>query len=151
MLDRLGLTGLRRKTKPIVAGVTALMAVPAFGLLTAPGAGAAAGDTPDNNWETVPGGYVMWNDYNDSDHDVDYDDFILEDDAGDGLSIQLRVYWNGRVYSTHAYYGEEETLGIGNVPNGSKVYWDICQWDDGVRYWCGDADGNVNGRSWFRE
>lgn len=117
--------------------------------LAGAGAEGRANDTPDGHYETIdaPGevyGWVYWNDYKDSDHSVDIDDFAVQDDWGDGVSIQLRVYWKGKTYKAHAYNGETKTIGIGDVPNNKKVYWRACGWDNGGVVDC-------TKKNWFKE
>lgn len=116
--------------KRITAGLAAIAAVPAFGIATASSA-SAAGDTSDNHWQNGAGGSVMWNDYKDSDHSVDLDNIWVDDYAGDGKSVKLSVKWNGKWYSTHAYNNEIKKLSFGNVPNGERVYFKTCEWNEG--------------------
>ena len=137
---------MKTTTKRIALGAAALAAVSMGGLSSLPSASAAS-DTPDNHWETIgfPNfpmywqGYVMWNDYDNEYHDKDLDNIWVEDDAGDGYSTELRVYWNDKTYKTHAYNGDEARLSFGNVPNNHKVYYKICQWDDGHLKRCTDT------------
>lgn len=134
------MTGMQRKTQRIVAAVAAMAALPAFALATAPSASAGRGDTPDNHWTDADywpnnRGYVMWNDYKDSDHSYDLDDLWIRDKKGDGDSIELRVYRNGKIYKTaRARYGETKKVYIWNVRNGEKVFWDTCAHVGGGKY-----------------
>lgn len=146
-------------TTRMMRAATAIAAGPLLALGLATGADAApdgaepgANDTPDNYTANVGlpdfpvfwDAFVTWDDYVDYDHSIDRDDLWVQDAWGDGYSTQLRVYWGGEVHTTHAYAGEKVRLDIGNVPNNKKVYFDVCQWDDGERIRCTDT-------FWFRE
>lgn len=143
--------GMQKRIKRIVAGAAAIAVVPAIGLATAGSAGAeelASGDTRDGHrveisstWQTY--GWVTWNDYRNSDHSDDIDNFKVTDDGGDGYSIELKVYWKDKTYKAHAYHGESKTINIGNVPNNAKVAWEACGWNNGDRLTCIDG--------WFQE
>lgn len=127
---------VRKTAKTIITGIAAVAAVPAFGLAVATSAG-AAGDTADDHWVDVFGGWVMWNDYDSQWHDKDLDNIWVEDAWGDGNSLRLRVKWDGDWYTTHAYNGDVAKISVGNVPNGERVFWEACEWDDGdPTGWC---------------
>lgn len=99
-------------------------------------------DTRDGyqtNLESASGdiyGLIEWNDYKDSDHSVDIDNFYVRDRDWNGTSIELRVYWKGKTYKDHAYNGETKKIDIGNVPNNAKVKWKACGWNDGSLVSC---------------
>lgn len=121
---------LHNTIKRITAGAAALAVVPALGIALA-GSASAAGDTKDNHWQNGAGGSVMWNDYKDSDHGDDVDNIWVDDYAGDGKSVKLSVKWNGKWHSAHAYNNEIEKVSFGNVPNGERVYFRTCEWNNG--------------------
>src|SRR5262245_53787461 len=120
------LVGMHRKIKSVIAGIVTMAAVPAIGLAAATSADAASG-TKDNHVYYIdgtfyPNGYVMWNDYKDSDHSYDLDDIWLTDRADDGKSVSITVYRNGNVYkSAHAYSGDRKKLYLWNVKKGETV------------------------------
>ncbi|MFD5243745.1 hypothetical protein ACFWIW_04355 [Amycolatopsis sp. NPDC058340] len=126
--------------KRVVTGAGVIAAVG----LAVPGNAVAderAGDTPDGYRTKISSpvatyGWVEWNDYRDSDHGDDIDNFYVQDNWGDGLSIELRVYWKGKTYKAHAYGGETKKIDIGNVPNNEKVYWRACGWDNSQEIGC---------------
>lgn len=142
---------MNTKTQRIIARAAALAAVPAMALALT-GTASASSDTPDDYWyqPAIPGDIyvggvkVMWNDYDDQDHSRDLDNVWVKDGWGDGESTELEVDWKGKEYITHAYAGEIKKLSFGNVPNGAKVHWIVCTWDDGKRQECSDWH-------WFRE
>ena len=132
---------MKKTTKRILAGIAALASIPAVGLATATNASAAAG-TRDNHVYNIdgrwfPNGYVMWNDYKDSNHSYDLDDLWLTDRGDDGKSVSLTVYRNGKFYKhAHAYNHETKKVYLWNLKKGEKVFWTACVWNNGVKGPC---------------
>lgn len=124
---------IRQQLRRIVLTITIALAAALVSVVGSASTAAAAGDTADNTWVDVGKGWVMWNDYADDDHDHDLDDLWVDDWIGDGLSVKLYVYSGSEVIGTaHSYGGDGDKVYIGNVPNGEKVLWKTCVWNNGA-------------------
>ncbi|MEV3919711.1 hypothetical protein [Actinomadura coerulea] len=113
----------------------------AGGVLATTAPAQAADGTPDAWNVSLPGGWVIWDDYYGS---KDRDNFVVQDKGLDGTSFEIRIYWNGRTYKKHLYHNDKATVDIGNVPKGRKVYFKTCVWNNGHVQSC-------VGKMWFRE
>lgn len=118
--------------------VAAVSAATAFIIVTATSASAASDTGDGDTWDVECGwwdvyGTVGWNDYEDSDHGIDYDNVVAFDEADDGRSLMVSVYNNTteRFVEKHVKYGNRVSIDTGDLANGSSVRVIATPWDNG--------------------
>jgi hypothetical protein len=81
---------------------------------------ALAVDTPDGHRVYFSAGYIEWNDYDNSDHSIDYDDVWVQGYAGDGKTLSVRAVYNGEGISASVGDGSRKTISFStNVTDGT--------------------------------
>jgi hypothetical protein len=90
------------------------------------GATALAADTPDGHRVYFSAGYIEWNDYDNSDHSIDYDDVWVQGYAGDGRTFYVRASYNGESISASVGDGSRKVISFStNVTDGTGPTMDI--------------------------
>lgn len=81
---------------------------------------ALAVDTPDGHRVYFSAGYIEWNDYDNSDHSIDYDDVWVQGYAGDGKTFHVRAVYNGEGITANVGDGSRKTISFSdNVTDGT--------------------------------
>ncbi|MFI1677356.1 hypothetical protein [Streptomyces sp. NPDC020607] len=119
---------------PAVVGAVSLTAAPA----------SAVSGTPDGykfslGYADATRGWVHWNDYDDDDHSVDYDNIWVQDRGGDSYTIKVTAWYKGEeiTKSHQSGNGHHSTISFSrNVAKGDDVEWKGCVYKDGIYQAC---------------
>lgn len=125
---------MRNRTRgPLIAIMSAAM------LAVSATNASAASDTADGTTHDVECGWwdkygtVGWNDYEDSNHGIDYDNVVVYDEAGDNRSLKVTVYnpSTEKEVIKHVKYGNRVSINTGNLKNNESVRVVAAPYDNG--------------------